>query len=74
MMKRGSGATVTLLRLIHEQAGGIPVSEGTILKFHKLAHGQIWDAGKYKEKNIDIIQKYPDGRQRVRKEFTKGRF
>jgi Fic family protein len=54
------------LRLIHEQAGENPISEGTILKFHKLSRGQIWDAGKYKEKNIDIIQKYPDGRQRVR--------
>ena len=54
------------LRLIHEKTGGIPVSEETILKFHELSRGQIWDAGKYKEKNIDIIQKYPDGRQRVR--------
>jgi len=54
------------LRLVHEKAGVIPVSEETILKFHKLSRGQIWDAGKYKEKNIDIIQKYPDGRQRVR--------
>lgn len=54
------------LRLIHEKAGGIAVSDETILKFHKLSRGQIWDAGKYKEKNIDIIQKYPDGRQRVR--------
>ena len=54
------------LRLIHEKAGEISVSEETILKFHKLSRGQIWDAGKYKEKNIDIIQKYPDGRQRVR--------
>jgi len=54
------------LRFIHEQAGEIPVSEETILKFHELSRGQIWDAGKYKEKNIDIIQKYPDGRQRVR--------
>ena len=54
------------LQLIHEKAEGIPVSEKTILQFHKLSRGQIWDAGKYKEKNIDIIQKYPDGRQRVR--------
>ena len=40
------------LRLIHEKAGEIPVSEETILKFHKLSRGQIWDAGKYKEKNV----------------------
>jgi Fic family protein len=54
------------LRLIHEKAKEIHVSEETILELHKLSRGQIWDAGKYKEKNIDIIQKYPDGRQRVR--------
>jgi len=54
------------LQFIHEKAGEISVSEKTILEFHKLSRGQIWDAGKYKEKNIDIIQKYPDGRQRVR--------
>ncbi|MBW2740409.1 MAG: Fic family protein [Deltaproteobacteria bacterium] len=55
-----------VLHLIHEKAGEILVSEETILKFHKLSRGQIWDAGKYKEKDINIIQKYPDGRQRVR--------
>jgi hypothetical protein len=26
------------------------------------ARGDIWDAGKYKEKDSDIIEKYPDGR------------
>ena len=54
------------LRLIHEKTWEIPVSEDTILKFHGHSRGKIWNAGKYKEKNIDIIQKYPDGRQRVR--------
>ena len=29
------------LRLVHEKAGVIPVSEKTILKFHKLSRGQI---------------------------------
>lgn len=37
-----------------------------ISKFHGLCSGQIWDAGQYKDKEGDIIQKYPDGRQRVR--------
>jgi Fic family protein len=55
-----------VLRLIHEQATKLPVSEDTILKLHKLAKGNIWDAGKYKEKASDIIEKYPDGRSRVR--------
>lgn len=44
----------------------IPLSEKTILKLHKLTRGEIWDAGKYKEKDGDIIEKYPDGRQRLR--------
>jgi len=54
------------LRLIHEQAAKLPVSEDTILKLHKLAKGNIWDAGKYKEKESDIIEKYSDGTLRVR--------
>lgn len=54
------------LRLIHEQVAKLPVSEDTILKLHKLAKGNIWDAGKYKEKDSDIIEKYPDGSSRVR--------
>lgn len=54
------------LRLIHEQSAKLPVSEDTILRLHKLAKGEIWDAGKYKEKESDIIEKYPDGTSRVR--------
>lgn len=54
------------LRLIHEQAARLPISEETVLKLHKLARGDIWDAGKYKEKDSDIIEKYPDGSSRVR--------
>lgn len=54
------------LKLIHEQAAKLPVSEDTILRLHKLAKGDIWDAGKYKEKESDIIEKFPDGTSRVR--------
>jgi Fic family protein len=54
------------LALIHDQKEKLPVSEKTILKLHKLARGKIWDAGKYKEKDGDIIEKYPDGRSRIR--------
>lgn len=54
------------LRLIHEQAAKLPESEETILQLHKLAKGDIWDSGKYKEKEGDIIEKYPDGTSRVR--------
>jgi len=54
------------LKLIHEGAAHMPVSEATICELHSLARGQIWDAGKYKEKDGDIIERYADGRERVR--------
>lgn len=54
------------LRLIHEQETHLPVTEDTILELHRLVRGDIWDAGKYKERESDIIEKYPDGRQRIR--------
>lgn len=54
------------LSLIHEQAAKLPVSEDTILRLHKHAKADIWDAGKYKEKPSDIIEKYPDGTSRLR--------
>ncbi|NJK93000.1 MAG: Fic family protein [Blastochloris sp.] len=54
------------LKWIHAGAGQLELDETTIWKFHQLTRGQLWDAGAYKEKNIDIIEKYPDGRQRIR--------
>lgn len=54
------------LTLIHEQGAKFPVSEETILGLHRLTRGEIWDAGKYKEKDGDIIEKFSDGRSRVR--------
>ncbi|GAH53431.1 unnamed protein product, partial [marine sediment metagenome] len=37
----------------------------TIKELHALSHGEVWDAGKWKEKDNDIIRKYPDGRIEV---------
>ncbi len=54
------------LKLIHEKGAKLPISESTIRTLHKLSRGDIWDAGIYKEKDVDIIQTYPDGRSRVR--------
>src|SRR5580692_7622066 len=48
------------LNLIHTRKEKLPVSESTILKLHRLARGEIWDAGKYKEKDGDIIERFPD--------------
>ncbi|MGH8607845.1 MAG: Fic family protein [Gammaproteobacteria bacterium] len=54
------------LTLIHEQGASLPVSEETILTLHRLTRGEIWDAGQYKEKDSDIIERYADGGERVR--------
>ncbi len=52
------------LAWIHQAAP--PLDEATVLRLHALARGEIWDAGRYKEKDGDIIERYPDGRERVR--------
>lgn len=54
------------LTLIHENAAALPVDEATIRALHRLTRGEIWDAGKYKEKDGDIIERHPDGSERVR--------
>ncbi len=54
------------LRLIHEQAGSLRISEETICRLHRLSRGEIWDAGRYKERDGAIIEKYADGQERVR--------
>jgi Fic family protein len=54
------------LKLIHESNTKLPITEATIKKLHKLCRGDIWDAGQYKEKDVDIIQTYANGRSRVR--------
>ena len=56
----------TALDWIHREGEKIPISEKTVLKLHQMSRGEIWDAGKYKQKNVDIIEKFPRGRVRVR--------
>jgi Fic family protein len=54
------------LTWIHQDALRIPISTETIQRLHAMTRGQIWDAGQYKEKDGDIIERYPDGSERVR--------
>lgn len=54
------------LTLIHKNAAELPVSNETICRLHALTRGQLWDAGQYKSKDGDIIERYPDGSERVR--------
>ena len=56
----------TALDWIHQKGAKISISERTVLKLHKMSRGEIWDSGKYKEKNVDIIEKLPGGGERVR--------
>jgi Fic family protein len=50
----------------HGQHKRLQVSEKTILQLHRISLANIGDAGKYKQKDSDIIEKSPDGRVRVR--------
>src|ERR1043165_6940589 len=54
------------LNLIHDHNKTLKVSENTILQLHRLSRANIGDAGKYKRKDSDIIEKLPNGRVRVR--------
>lgn len=54
------------LNLIHDAGEKLPLTETTCKKLHRLMRGEIWDAGKYKEKDSDIIEKHPDGSSSIR--------
>lgn len=54
------------LAWIHGAAETIPVGTKTILGLHALSRGDVGDAGRFKERDGDIIERYPDGRERVR--------
>jgi len=51
---------------IHREGAGLGITETCILELHQLIRAGAADGGRYKEKDSDIIEKYPDGRQRVR--------
>jgi Fic family protein len=54
------------LKLIHERAGKLPLTEETVRRLHSLSRGGLGDAGEYKNRDNDIIEKHPDGRQSIR--------
>ena len=54
------------LKLIHGEGAKLPLTEKTARKLHRLARGEIWDAGKYKVEDGDIIERGADGTERVR--------
>jgi hypothetical protein len=54
------------LKRIHEEGAELPLTGKTVQALHRLARGEIWDAGKYKTKDADIIERSADGTERVR--------
>ncbi len=54
------------LNLIHSKGGELPFTENSIRELHHLSRNEIWDAGKYKEKDSDIIEKRQDGTSSIR--------
>jgi Fic family protein len=61
------------LKLIHDTGTRSPISEATILRLHKLSRGEIWDAGIYKEKDVDIIQIYYEALEISSKAWHQGK-
>jgi len=53
------------LDLIHTKYKSLRITPETIKELHRLCRGESWDAGKWKEKDNDIIRKHPDGRIEV---------
>jgi Fic family protein len=54
------------LAWIHERSRDVTLDEDTLKRMHSMARGRIWDAGQYKERDGDIIQRYADGQERIR--------
>ena len=54
------------LNLIHTQGAKLPITENTCKKLQRLTRGDIWDAGRYKTKDSDIIEKRSDGTSEIR--------
>jgi len=50
------------LDLIHRKYQSLKITPETVKELHRLCRGELWDAGKWKEKNNDIVRRYPDGR------------
>lgn len=53
------------LDLIHTKHESLRITPEIIRELHRLCRGEAGDAGKWKEKDNDIIRKHPDGRIEV---------
>ncbi|MFH1075144.1 MAG: Fic family protein [Candidatus Firestonebacteria bacterium] len=53
------------LDLIHKNRRKLSIAPKFILKLHSLSRGTVWDAGKWKEKDNEIIKRYANGRVEI---------
>lgn len=53
------------LDFIHKKYASLRITPQTIKELHRLCRGESWDAGKWKQKDNDIIRKHADGRIEV---------
>lgn len=54
------------LALIHGDNAALKISPATIKRLHGMTRPNIWDSGKFKKDDGEIIEKHPDGRVTVR--------
>ncbi|MBI4747003.1 MAG: Fic family protein [Acidobacteria bacterium] len=54
------------LQFIHNQGARLRLDSDLVCRLHALTRGLAGDAGQFKTRESHIIEKYPDGRQRVR--------
>lgn len=54
------------LDVIDAKHGALNVTERNIQLLHSLCRGEIWDAGRYKEKDGNIIERLPNGETTIR--------
>lgn len=50
---------------IHKKYNDLRITPRVIQELHRLCRGESWDAGKWKDKDNDIIKKHADGRIEV---------
>ena len=55
-----------VLKLIHQSAARLEISEDMVVELHRISRGGAGDAGQYKNKDVDILESYANGRSRVR--------
>lgn len=54
------------LNLVHDKGQKLSITEKTCKKLHALTRGEIWDAGRYRDKDSNIIEKRQNGTSNIR--------